>query len=265
MSSARVHPTAIVDPSVRLAEDVVVGPYAVLEGAIELGPRCAVKPHVHMIGPLVMGPENTICSGAVIGERPQHVKFDGAPTGIVIGAGNVFREHITVHSGTTDAGTRIGDKNYFMAGAHVAHDCTVGDRCIFANGALLGGHCEAHDAAFLSGNCAVHQFCRCGRLSMMSGGATTSKDVPPFFVQEGRNRLVGVNVVGMRRAGLKSVQIDAIREAYRILYLQRMVLPAACEHIKRHLGHVDVVAELLEFIRSSKRGITSTSGYTEAA
>jgi UDP-N-acetylglucosamine acyltransferase len=100
---------------------------------------------------------------------------------------------------------------------------------------------------------------------MMSGGATTSKDVPPFFVQEGRNRVVGVNVVGMRRAGLKSCQIDAVREAYRILYLQRMVVPAAVEHIERQLGHVDTVAELCEFIRGSKRGITSTSGYTEAA
>jgi UDP-N-acetylglucosamine acyltransferase len=265
MSSARVHPTAIVEPTVRLAEDVVVGPYSVLEGAIELGPGCVVKPLVHMIGPLVVGPENTICSGAVLGERPQHLKFDGPPTGIVIGAGNIFREHVTVHSGTTDACTRMGDQNFLMAGAHVAHDCVVGHRCIFANGALLGGHCEVGEGAFLSGNCAVHQFCRCGRLSMMSGGATTSKDVPPFFVQEGRNRVVGVNVVGMRRAGLRATQIDAVREAYRMLYLQRMVVPAAVENIERHLGHVDVVAELIEFIRSSKRGITYTSGYTEAA
>jgi UDP-N-acetylglucosamine acyltransferase len=265
MSSARVHPTAIVAPTVRLADDVLVGPYAVLEGEIELNRGCVVKPHVHLIGPLVVGPDNTFCSGAVIGERPQHQKFDGPPTGVVIGAGNVVREHVTIHSGSTDVGTRIGDQNYFMAAAHVAHDCIVGHRCILANGALLGGHCEVGDAAFLSGNCAAHQFSRIGRLSMMSGGATTSKDVPPFFVQEGRNRVVGVNVVGMRRAGLKSDQIDAIREAYRILYLQRMVVPAAVEHIERQLGHVDTVAELVEFIRASKRGITSTSGYTEAA
>jgi UDP-N-acetylglucosamine acyltransferase len=265
MSSARVHPTAILDPTVRLAEDVVVGPYAVLEGSVEVGPRCVVKPHVHLIGPLVMGPDNAVCTGAVIGERPQHLNFHGAPTGVVIGAGNVFREHITVHSGSTDAGTRLGDQNYFMAGSHVGHDSVLGHRCILANGALLGGHCEVGDGAFLSGNCAVHQFSRVGRLSMMSGGATTSKDVPPFFMQEGRNRVVGVNVVGMRRANLKPAQIDAVREAYRMLYLQRMVVPAAVEHIERHLGHVDVVAELIDFIRGSKRGITSTSGYTEAA
>src|SRR5204863_7178041 len=104
-----VHPTAILEPTVRLAEDVLVGPYAVFEGSVELGPRCVVKPHAHLIGPLVMGPDNTLCSGAVIGERPQHLKFDGAPTGVVIGAGHVFREHVTVHSGTTDAGTRLGD------------------------------------------------------------------------------------------------------------------------------------------------------------
>src|SRR5437867_2966371 len=197
MSSARVHPTAIIEPAVRLAADVAVGPYAVLEGTIELGPGCVVKPHAHLIGPLIIGPNNTICSGAVIGERPQHLKYDGPTTGIVIGGGNVFREHVTVHSGSTEAGTRIGDQNYLMVSSHVAHDCTVGHRCIFANGALLGGHCEVSDAAFLSGNSAVHQFSRVGRLSMMSGGATTTKDVPPFLMQEGRNRVVGVNVVGM--------------------------------------------------------------------
>ena len=265
MSSARVHPTAVLEPTVRLAESVVVGPYAVLEGSIELGPRCVVKTHVHLIGPLLIGPENTICSGVVIGERPQHLKFDGRPTGVVIGAGNVFREHVTVHSGTTEAGTRIGDENYFMAGSHVGHDSALGNRCILANGALLGGHCEVGDGAFLSGNCAVHQFSRVGRLSMMSGGATTSKDVPPFFMQEGRNRVVGVNVVGMRRAGLASEQIDAVREAYRILYMQRKVLPAAVGRIEQVVGHVAAVAELLAFIRNSKRGITFTCGYREAA
>jgi UDP-N-acetylglucosamine acyltransferase len=121
------------------------------------------------------------------------------------------------------------------------------------------------DGVFLSGHTAVHQFTAIGRLAMMSGGATTSKDIPPFFVQEGRNRVVGVNVVGMRRAGMPSEQIDAVREAYRVLYLQRKVLPAAVSRIEQLLGHVAAVAELLAFIRNSKRGITFTCGYREAA
>jgi UDP-N-acetylglucosamine acyltransferase len=121
------------------------------------------------------------------------------------------------------------------------------------------------DGVFLSGNVAVHQFTIIGRLAMMSGGATTSKDIPPFFVQEGRNRVVGVNVVGMRRAGVASHEIDAVREAYRILYMQRKLLPVAVEQIERVLGHVPAVAELIAFIRTSKRGITFTGGYRDVA
>jgi UDP-N-acetylglucosamine acyltransferase len=152
-----------------------------------------------------------------------------------------------------------------MASAHVAHDCQLGDGCIFANGALLAGHCTVGDGAFLSGNCGAHQFSQIGRLAMMSGGATVTKDLPPFFVIEGRNRLVGVNVTGMRRADLSNDQIQAVREAYRMLFMQRKLLPIAIEQIERELGHVDVVAELLAFIRSSKRGIISSCGYGNAA
>jgi UDP-N-acetylglucosamine acyltransferase len=262
---ARIHPTAIVDPSAQLAEDVEVGPYAIIEGAVALGAACVVRPHAHLIAPLTLGRNNLIGTGAVMGERAQHMRFDGSSTGVVVGDDNVFREHITVHSGTQPGRTRIGHRNYFMANSHVAHDCEIADQCIFANGALLAGHVAVSDSVFISGNCAVHQFTCIGRLAMMSGGATTSKDIPPFFVQEGRNRVVGVNVVGMRRAGIASEQIDAIREAYRMLYMQRKVLPAAVESIERCLGHIDVVAELIAFIRGSKRGITFTCGYRAAA
>ena len=264
-TSARVHRTAIVHPAARLADDVTVGPYAVLEGAVTLGPGCVVRPHAHLIGPLTLGRDNLVGTGAVLGDRPQHLRFDGEPTGVVIGDGNVFREHVTVHSGTLPEGTWLGNKNYLMASAHVAHDCRLGDGCILANGALVGGHCDIEDGVFLSGNCAVHQFSRIGRLAMMSGGASMSKDLPPFFMTEGRNRLVGVNVVGMRRAGLSNEQIQAVREAYRMLYMQRSVLTAAVEQIERALGEVDTVAELIAFIRASKRGVISSCGYGHAA
>jgi UDP-N-acetylglucosamine acyltransferase len=261
----RVHPSAVIDPAARLAADVTVGPYAVIEGPVVLGPGCVIRPHVHLIGPLTLGRDNVVGTGTVLGDRPQHVRFDGAPTGVVAGDGNVFREHVTVHSGTLPEGTRIGHKNYFMAHSHVAHDCRLGDQCILANGALLGGHVEVAGGVFISGNCAVHQFSRIGRLAMMSGGATISKDIPPFFMVEGRNRLVGVNVVGLRRAGMDNADIQAIREAYRILYMQRKVLPAAVEAIEHSLGGAAVVAELVAFIRDSKRGIISSCGYWHAA
>jgi UDP-N-acetylglucosamine acyltransferase len=260
-----IHPTAIIDPAAQLAPDVQVGPYAIIDSGVTLGPGCIVRPHAHLVGPLTMGRNNLIGTGAVIGERAQHLRYDGPNMGVTIGDDNTFREHTTVHSGTTEHATRIGHRNYFMANSHAAHDCEIGNQCIFANGALLAGHVTVADSVFISGNCAVHQFTHVGRLAMMSGGATTSKDIPPFFVQEGRNRVVGVNVVGMKRVGISSEQIDAVREAYRMLYMQRKVLPAAVETIERHLGHVDVVAELIAFIRTSKRGITFTCGYRAAA
>ena len=261
----RIHPTAVIDPAAWLAEDIVVGPYAVVEGPVIVGPASRIGPHAHLIGPLRLGRNTTIHTGAVLGDRPQHLKFADPPTGVVAGENNVFREDVTVHSGSLPAGTVIGNNNYLMVNSHVAHDCELGNDIIMANGALLAGHCLVGDGAFFSGNCAIHQFSQVGRLAMLSGGATLSKDLPPFCMAEGRNRLVGVNVVGMKRAGLSAAQINAVREAYRILFMQSQVLTAALEQVERTLGEIDVVAELLEFVHGSKRGIIVLGSYGAAA
>ena len=152
-----------------------------------------------------------------------------------------------------------------MANAHVAHDCQLANRVIVCNGALLAGHCIVEDGVFVSGNCAVHQFLRLGRLSMLSGGATISKDLPPFCICEGRNRLVGINIVGMKRAGLTAAQINGVREAYRVLFMQGKLLPVGVEQAERALGETDTVAELLTFVRGSKRGVIALAGYGTAA
>lgn len=262
---ARIHPLAVVDSAAHVADDVEIGPFAVIEGDVTLGAGCVLRPHAHVIGPVTMGERNVVYTNAVVGERAQHLRYDGPNRGVFIGDDNHFREHVTVHSGTVEQGTRIGHRNYFMASSHVAHDCEVANQCIFANGSLLAGHVTVQDGVFMSGNCAVHQFTTLGRLAMMSGGATTSKDIPPFLVQEGRNRVVGVNVVGMKRVGIAAEQIDGVREAYRMLYMQRKVLPAAVETIEHQLGHFELVAEMIAFIRASKRGVTFTSGYRVAA
>jgi UDP-N-acetylglucosamine acyltransferase len=205
---------------------------------------------------LSLGPGNLVSSGCVLGERPQHVRYNDEPTSVEIGAHNVFREHVTVHRGTTQSWvTRIGNANFFMAHSHVAHDCRIGDRCILANGALLGGHCTLGDNAYLSGNCAVHQFVRIGRLALLSGCSATTKDIPPFVIQQNIDTVVGVNVVGMRRAGLRNDQINAVREAFRILFRDGLVLPAALAKLERELGSVDVVAEMIAFLRDCPRGI----------
>lgn len=254
--SARVHPTAILAPEADIGEDVQVGPFVILEGEVRVGPGCVLRPGAHLIGPLTMGCQNTVFGGAVLGEQPQHLHYAGEPTRLVIGDHNVIREHVTIHRGTSHSWeTRIGSHNFLMAHCHVAHDCRVGDHCIIANGALLAGHCVLENNVYLSGNCALHQFVRVGRLALLSGVSASTKDIPPFIIQQRMNCVVGVNVVGMRRAGISSASIDAVRRAFHILYRSHMLLPASLAHIERDLGQVPEVAEMLAFIRSSSRGI----------
>jgi len=254
--SDRIHPTAIISPEAELADVVVAGPYVVIEGRVRLGPGCMLRPYVHLCGPLSMGSGNLVFSGAVLGEQPQHMKYAGEPTTVEIGDDNVFRENVTVHRGTKEAWTtHIGNGNFFMAGSHVAHDCHIGNRCILANGALVGGHCTLEDNVYLSGNAAVHQFMRVGRLALLSGVSATTKDVPPFIIQQNFNCVVGINVVGMRRAGMRPEQINGVRRAFHVLYREGHTLPVAMAKTEQQLGHIDAVMELIHFIRQSKRGI----------
>jgi UDP-N-acetylglucosamine acyltransferase len=259
--AARIHPTAVVSTEAVLGEGVVVGPHVVLEGPVCIGPDCVLRPHVTLCGPLTMGRGNIVYSGSVLGDRPQHLKYNDEATSVEIGDFNIFREHVTVHRGTTYSWkTKIGSHNFFMVNSHVAHDCQVGNRCIFANGALLGGHCELADNVYLSGNSAVHQFVRIGRLALLSGCSATTKDIPPFIIQQNIDTVVGINVIGMRRAGLGHAQIDAVRHAFKVLFRDNMVLPAALVQLECDLGHVDVVAEMIAFLRQSHRGINPMRG-----
>lgn len=254
--TARVHPTALLTGEVEVADDVEIGPYVVIEGPVRIGPGCVIRPFVHLVGPLTMGRENIVYTGAVLGERPQHLKYNGEPTSVEIGDQNVIREHVTIHRGTTHSWkTTIGSGNFLMAQSHIGHDCQVGNRCIIANGALVAGHVVLEDNVYLSGNSAVHQFVKVGRLSLLGGLSATSKDVPPFAIQQGLNWIHGVNVVGMRRAGMNGQQIDAVRRAYHILFRSGTMMSAALVQVERDLGQVDAVAELVRFIRSSPRGV----------
>jgi UDP-N-acetylglucosamine acyltransferase len=263
--TARIHPTALIAPEADLGEQVEVGPFVVVEGAVRVGDGCVLHPGAHLIGPLFMGRGNIVFNHAVLGERPQHLKYDNEPTRVEIGDHNIFREHVTIHRGTTQSwATRIGSHNFLMANSHVAHDCTVGDHCLFANGALVGGHCSIEDQVYLSGNSAVHQFVHVGRLALLSGISGTTKDLPPFMIGQRTNWVVGVNVVGMRRAGIPTAHIDAVRRAFHLLYRQELALPEALKRIDAELGTVAEVAELTAFIRASKRGITLAYGQEAA-
>jgi UDP-N-acetylglucosamine acyltransferase len=252
----RIHPTAIISPEAELADDVQVGAYAVIEGKVAIGPGSVIRPHALICGPLVMGHRNEVHAGAVLGECPQHLKYNDEPTSVEIGNENIFREYVTVHRGTTHSMvTRIGSNNFFMANSHIAHDCQVGSRCIFANGALLGGHCVIEDQVYISGNSAVHQFIRMGRLSLLSGTSSTTKDVPPFVMQQGFNAVVGVNVVGLRRSGMSRAEINAVHRAFHLLFRAGQMTSVAIQQLERELPDSTAVAELIQFIRNSTRGI----------
>jgi UDP-N-acetylglucosamine acyltransferase len=256
----------VIAPEAVLAEDVQVGPQVVIEGQVRIGRGCILRPRVHLCGPLTMGEDNIVFTGAVLGEAPQHLKYQGEPTSLEIGDHNVFREYVTIHRGTTHSfTTRIGSHNYFMVNSHVAHDCRIGNRCILANGALVGGHCALGDNVYLSGNCAVHQFVRIGRLALLSGCSASTKDIPPFVIQQNIDTVVAVNVVGMRRAGISNDGINAVRRAFRILYREGLVIPTALARIDQELGSVDVVAEMVAFIRESARGINPMRERHQAA
>jgi UDP-N-acetylglucosamine acyltransferase len=255
-SSCRVHPTAVVSPQVRLGENVEIGALAVIDGPVVVGDDCVIRPGAYLFGPMTLGQGNSVYSGAVLGEQPQHLKYDGEPTTLEIGDHNIFREHVTIHRGTTySMKTVIGSHNFFMANSHVAHDCVVGDRCILANGALVAGHCTLQDGVILSGNSAVHQFVRIGRLGMISGCSATGKDIPPFVIQQGLDNVGGINIVGMKRAGMSRDQINSVRAAFRILFREGLVLPAALAKMERDLGSCDAVQEMLTFLRGCTKGI----------
>lgn len=256
--SAQIHPTAILSSDAKIAEDVSIGPYVVIQGDVRLGPGCVLKPFVQLIGPLSMGQGNQVHTGAVLGEKPQHLKHTGDEGRVEIGDHNTFREHTTVHRGTIEHYvTQIGSHNFFMAGSHIAHDCVVGNHCTLANGALVGGHSILEDRCILAGNAAVHQRCRVGRLAMLGGISATSKDVPPFVIQQGINCVAGVNTIGLERAGVSSEAIRAIKQAYRRLFKEGLTTFNALAKIEEEHGQLEEIQELISFIRNSSNGINA--------
>jgi UDP-N-acetylglucosamine acyltransferase len=264
--SANIHPTAVISSAAQLAPDVQVGPFVVIDGPVTLGAGCVVRAHAHLTGRIVAGTKNDFGTGCVIGDRPQHTAYQGEETGVIIGNSNTFREGVTVHRGMPNAtvNTRIGDRNLFMVNSHVGHDCVVGNDVVLVNGCLLGGHVTVGDRVLLSGNVGVHQFCRLGRLGMLRGLSVWSMDLPPFFLGHHINSVAGVNVVGMRRAGISAREIQAVRSAYKMLYLSGLLIRDAVARMDSELGEFSTVQELIQFIRTTKRGVPGPSQYRTA-
>ncbi len=203
-------------------------------------------------------------TGAIIGHAPQDLAYTGAPTGLRIGARNVFREHSEVHRATqADTWTEIGDDNYLMSQAHIAHNCRVGHHTIICSGALVAGHAVVEDQAFISGNCVVHQHVRVGQLAILRGLSRSSRDVPPFCIMDGTHSVRGLNRTGLRRAGFDAARIRALAAAFRILFRTRVNLREAIERVAAEVTSPDV-EYLLAFIRASRRGVAMGPGRTSA-
>jgi len=257
-ASVDVHPTAQVDPSARLGPGTRVGAFSVIGAAVTLGPECVVFPHVVLEGPSSFGPRNRFFPFACLGLEPQDLKFAGETTSLEVGEGNTFRESVTVHRGTAGGGgvTRIGSGGLFMAGTHVAHDCQVGDRTIFANAATLAGHVTVEEGATIGAFSGVHQFCRVGRHAYIGGYSVVTQDALPYVLTVGnRARGYGINVIGLERRGFSAESIQALKKAYRILFRSHLAMEEAIETLRGDLGEQPDVDYLVAFVTSSQRGV----------
>lgn len=261
---ASIHPTAVVEPGARLAENARVGAYCIVGSEVELQDGVELVSHVVVAGRTVVGAETRIFPFASIGHQPQDLKFQGEKSRLEIGRRNVVREHVTMNPGTTGGGmvTRVGDGCLFMVGAHVAHDCRLGDNVIMANNATLAGHVVIGDYAVLGGLSAVHQFVRIGKHAMIGGVTGVERDVIPYGQVLGdRARLVGLNIVGMQRRGFSREQVQAVRTAYQMLFGEAGTLAERVDEVARQFMDVEPVRDIVEFIRAdSQRGFCRPQG-----
>ncbi len=252
----KIHPTAVIDSKAQIDPDVEIGPYVVIEGQVRIKRGTRVIAHAYLTGWTEIGAANEIHPGVVLGDAPQDKAYKGEETYLKIGDQNIFREYVQVHRGTVaGSSTVIGNDNFLMATAHVGHNCKLGDNVVLANGALLGGHVEVGNNVFISGNCVVHQFVRIGDYSLMRGLSGTSRDVPPFAIVDWQHTVRGVNVVGLKRAGFDEKRIRAIRGAFRVLFRKGRNLALAVQEVEKSAGANTDVLALLEFIKSSERGV----------
>jgi UDP-N-acetylglucosamine acyltransferase len=253
-----IHPTAMVHHGAEIAPDTEIGAYAMIGEHVRIAGRTRVGDHARIEGRTQIGEECRIFPFAILGAEPQDLKYRGEPTELIVGPRNVFREFVTIHRGTAQGGGRtvIGADNFFMSYAHVAHDCFIGNHVIMANSATLAGHIELHDHTMLGGIAAVHQFTRIGEYALVSGLTGVAQDIPPYTLASGsRAKLFGLNVVGLRRHGFSPRTIQALKQAYRILFRSNLMLRDGVERVRQEITGCPEVENLLRFVEESRRGV----------
>jgi UDP-N-acetylglucosamine acyltransferase len=251
-----IHPSALVSPNASLGSDVRIGPFCVVEDDVAIGGGCVLEGHVIVKRGTTLGESNHVFEGVVLGGMPQHAHMPACPGRVVIGSHNVIRENVTVHRALESHRiTAIGDHCLLMTNAHVAHDCQLGDHVILTTNAMLAGHVTVSDRAYLSGAAGVHQFCRIGTLAMVGGQAHIVKDVPPFVTIDGQSSyVVGLNQVGLRRAGYKPADVVQLKAAYRLIYRSGLLWPEMLKRLKEEFSEGPAAA-FHPFLSSTKRGI----------
>ncbi len=256
--STEIHPTAIIAPGAQIDEGVKIGPFCIIGEKVKIGKGTVLGNNVVIEADTEIGQDNQIFAFTTIGFPPQDLKYKGEETGVRIGDRNIIREYITIHRGSVggDGFTEIGSDNFLMAYVHIAHDCKVGNNVIMANAATLGGHVLVQDHVVIGGLTAVHQFVRIGAYAMVGGFSGVAQDVPPFMMASGpRASLYGLNIVGLRRHGFSKETIEELKQAYRILFREKLTLKAALKKLQEELPYTDEIARLIEFINANRRGI----------
>jgi UDP-N-acetylglucosamine acyltransferase len=254
--SAAIAPTARIHPEASIGPQVVVGDYCVIERDVSIGAFCRLEPYVYVKRWTTLGEHNEISAGTVLGTDPLDKAFTGERSYLRIGNGNHIREHYTISRGTQpESSTTIGDGNYIMTSGHIAHNCQVGNNTVICSCALVAGYVEIEDQAFISGGLAIHQFSKIGRLAMIGGMTRVNRDVPPFFLYRGYDiRPVGLNLVGLKRAGFDEAAILTLKKAYRILFRAGLKLGDALARIETEIP-TEHTLHLVSFVRKSQRGI----------
>jgi UDP-N-acetylglucosamine acyltransferase len=251
-----IHPTAVIESGAQLGEDVTVGAFAFIDSHVQIGDRTIIAPHATILRYTTLGSDCQVHANAVLGDLPQDLAYQDQESYVKIGNNCAIREGVTIHRGTKfETTTEVGDECLLMAHSHVAHNAKLGHRVILANGALVAGYAEIGDRAFISGNCLVHQFARVGRLAMMAGGAAVQKDIPPFCITRSMspNTVIGINTVGMRRAGFSTEERLIMKRAFKVLYQSGLNVSQALIQLAEFDS--PLVAEFREFVQSSQRGI----------
>jgi UDP-N-acetylglucosamine acyltransferase len=254
----KIHSSAIVDSDAILDDGVEIGAFAIIGPKVSIAAQTKIGPHAVIDGKTKIGKNNLISAFSSIGSRPQDLKFKGEETTLEIGDGNMFREYSNVSLGTAGGGGRtvIGNHNLFMVNTHVAHDCNIGNHVIVANCVALAGHVEVGDGAVLGGMAAVHQFCRIGKYSMTAGGAMVTQDVVPYGMVHGdRARVNGLNIIGLRRLGVKPDDLKSIKEMYRLVFDANLTVEDAVKKIEDTLPDSTYRTEWIEFLRRGERGL----------